>query len=279
MTAAQIVMDTILSPPFTWWWNNLELVFTCNPVANSATASEIEITDGVLTVTADNTFAVGNLVIGSVFTYTALNGFLLRIDTVTPTSFTASVPFQDLSLTGDTGISTNVTTQDYTISAPQFSHIEHASLYDLDVNGVPTKWWELKVQNNLSLESSKNRPMFVGPHVEDGLGNVTFRVFSSPDKAYPVSIHVQLAAPSITSINQTWAPLPDFMQYIYTWGFMALMWSFSDDPRSEQANQKFKAGLLARSEGLTEEERNIFLNNWDMVTGQVKQQGQQARGI
>jgi hypothetical protein len=74
--------------------------------------------------------------------------------------------------------------------------------------------------------------------------------------------------------------MPDFMQYIYSWGFLALIWMFADDNRFQIANQKFTAGLLARAEGLTEEERNIFLNGWNNLTGQQTmwtQQGIQAR--
>ena len=154
-------------------------------------------------------------------------------------------------------------------------------MLDIDATGTPIKWWELTVKNNLSLESSANRPVFIGPHVEDANGNVTFRLASAPDKAYPVSLHVQLAAPAITSINQTWAPLPDFMEYIYEWGFLALMWTFADDNRAADANNKFKAGILGRAEGLTEEERNIFLNNWEalMQSPLAKQMGMQARGV
>jgi hypothetical protein len=76
--------------------------------------------------------------------------------------------------------------------------------------------------------------------------------------------------------------MPDFMQYIYSWGFLALIWMFADDNRFQIANQKFTAGLLARAEGLTEAERNIFLNNWSELTGsqqQKIQQGNQARGV
>jgi hypothetical protein len=141
---------------------------------------------------------------------------------------------------------------------------------------------ELKVQNNLALDSIQARPLYVGPHVEDGEGNVTFRVMPAPSAAYPVAIHCQLTAPRITSINQTWAPIPDFMQYIYSWGFLALIWAFSDDARFGTANQKFTAGLLARAEGITEEERNIFLSNWNELTGnqtQKIQQGNTARGV
>jgi hypothetical protein len=279
LTSANMVLQTILAPPLDWWWNNLEIGFTCNPTAAIATSSTVSIVSGVVTVTAPNTFAVGSPVLPSVLgTLTALNGQLLIVMTATPTQFTALVP--TLANGTDTiGTFTSLSTQDYALAVPNFSHIEHASV--LDIGATPNKWWELTVKNHLSLESSKNRPSFIGPEVEDANGNVTFRLASAPDKAYPVSIHIQLTAPAITSINQTWAPLPDFMEYIYEWGFLALIWNFSDDPRATDANNKFKAGILARAEGLTEEERNIFLNNWEALymNPQTKQMGTQARGM
>jgi hypothetical protein len=280
LTSANMVIQTILSPPLDWWWNNVELGFTCSPNAAVVTSTVVSIVNGVVTVTAPNTFAVSSPVLPSALGgLTALNGQLLVVMTATPTQFTALVP--TLANGSDTaGTFTSLSTQDYTVAVPNFSHIEHASVFD--IGATPPKWWELTVKNNLSLESSKNRPQFIGPHTEDANGNVTFRLASSPDKAYPVSIHVQLTAPAITSINQTWAPLPDFMEYIYEWGFLALMYGFSDDPgRAADANNKFKAGILARAEGLTEEERNIFLNNWEALyqNPQAKQMGTQARGM
>lgn len=280
LTSANIVMQVILGPPFEWWWNNLELVFTCNPTAATATSSVVAIVSGVVTVTAVNTFAAGQLVLPSALAggSVALNGKLLEIETATGTGFTANVNLPNSSDT--VGTFTNITTQDYTIPAPQFSHIEHASVLDIDATGAPVKWYELEVKNNLSLESSQNRPEFISPHVEDDSGNVTFRVASSPDKAYPVAIHVQLAAPAITSINQTWGPLPDFMQYVYDWGFLSLMWQFADDPRAAWANNQFKAALLGRQEGLSEEQKQIFLNMWESLQAGYTakmQQGMNAR--
>jgi hypothetical protein len=279
LTSANMVLQTILAPPLDWWWNNLEIGFTCNPTAAVATSTVVSISGGVVTVTAPNIFSIGSPVLPSgLATLTALNGQLLIVLTASASQFTASVPLL-ANGTDTAGTFTGLSTQDYTVAVPNFSHIEHASV--LDIGATPNKWWELTVKNNLSLESSKNRPQFIGPHVEDANGNVTFRMASAPDKAYPVSLHIQLAAPQITSINQTWAPLPDFMEYIYEWGFMALMWQFADDPRSADANNKFKAGILARAEGLTEEERNIFLNNWEALymNPQTKQMGTQARGM
>jgi hypothetical protein len=200
--------------------------------------------------------------------------------TASATQITAAVTTTTYASAADTGTLTNATTQDYTIAAPTFSHVEHASV--LDTSKTPPNWIELKIQNELALDSRGTRPTFISPHVEDGNGNMTFRVMPSPNAVYPVSVHVQLAAPQITSINQTWAPMPDFMQYIYSWGFLALIWAFADDARFQIANAKFTAGLLARAEGLTEEERNIFLNNWNSMTATASgksQQGNQARGV
>lgn len=283
LTSANMVLQTVLGPPFSWWWNNKELVFTCDPTPATATITQIAITGNVVTVTANNSFAVGNLVtVNGLTTASFLEDQILRIDTVTPTTFTANFTHANYGPAAETGTATNTTTQDYTLAAPEFSHIEHASVLDIDATGSPAKWWELKVRDNLALDSSANRPDTIGPHVEDGNGNMTFRVMSAPDKKYPVSIHVQLAAPRITSMNQTWAPIPDFMQYVYNWGFLSLLWQFSDDPsRAAYASDKFVSALLARAEGISEEQRNIFLANWNnmMTSGAMNaQMGQVARG-
>ena len=281
LTCANLVIQVILGPPFEWWWNNEELVFTCNPTANSATSTVISISSGVLTATAANTFAVGDLVLPSAIAGNskALNGILIEILTASSTQFTATVSLPNS--TDTTGTFTNITTQDYTIPGSVFSHIAHATVLDLDSANAPLKWMQLTIKNDLSFESSQNRPEFICAQSQDGDGNLTFRVFSSPDKKYPVAVQVQLAAPRITSINQTWAPLPDFLQYVYDWGFLALMWQFSDDPRAAYANNQFKAALLGRQEGLSEEQKNIFLNNWEALQDgylMKMQQGIGARG-
>jgi len=292
LTAAALVMQTVLSPPFEWWWNNEELAFTCDPTPNSATSTNAVSTGGTLTVTASNTFAIGNLVTAARFTgaLEGLNGQILEIATATGSGFTITLPASAPTGTDtSSGVFTNVTSQDYTIPVPNFSHIEHASVLDLNavVGSNPTtytngKWFELTVKNNLALESFPGRPTFIGPHTEDGSGNMTFRISPAPDKPYPISIHVQLTAPSLITngVNSTWAPIPDFMQNVYDYGFLALMWTFADDPRATWAESKFKAAILARAEGLSEEDKNIFLNNWEelkMGAGLKTQQGIQLR--
>jgi hypothetical protein len=283
LTSANMVMQTVLGPPFSWWWNNEEIVFTCNPTLQVGAITNISIAAGVITVTltSGTPFPVGSsVVLSAVNVATQVNGQAFVIASSSATQFTANTSLANYTSAANTGAVTATSTQDYSVVVPEFSHIEHSSVYD--VNFTPSQWFELEVKNNLSLDTRPDRPRFINPHTEDGNGNMTFRVMPSPDKAYPISIHIQKAAPQLNSINQTWAPIPDYMQYVYNWGFLALMWQFADDPRSQVANQKFLAGLLARAEGIDEEDRNAFLNAWHNLTGlenMKTQQGTQARGV
>ena len=280
-TAANLTLQTILGPPFRWWWNAEELTFTASPTATTAnTTGNVVIASGVLTLTVTSTFAVNQLLLLSGFTtVTQLNGKSIVVLTNTGTVITANINLPNVSSTADTGVLTAATTQDYTLATPEFSHIETASV--LDISKTPAKWMALTNKSRLSLEANVARPEFIEAYNQDSAGNTTFRLMPAPNLAYPVSIHIQKAAPLITSLNQTWAPIPDYLEYIYNWGFLSLMWAFADDPRTQMASQKFITHLLGRADGLTAMEKNVFLNTWNDLTGRQNldiQQGVQARG-
>jgi hypothetical protein len=289
LTSANLVAQTILSPPFDFWWNAQEISFTCSTTFPTSSITNVALTANIVTLAMVNTFNVNDQVLISGLTgATFLNGAVLTI--LSPSSGTQITAFfnhANYASTADSGTATKSTTQDYTVNIPNFSHIEHASVYDIFTNSQTTgtvgkKWWELTVKNNLSLDSTLGRPQFINPQFEDANSNVTFRMMPAPNQNYPVALHVQLAPPLFTSLNQTWSPLPDFMQHIYSWGFLSLMWAFADDPRVGFANQKFTSSLLARADGLTQEERDAFLNNWNMLTStqqMQRSQGTQARGV
>jgi hypothetical protein len=286
-TSANLVMQSILSPPFKWWWNNEEWTFTCNPTpATVDLTGNASVTSNVVTVNAVlPQLGVSSLAILSGFTQAALiplNGQSLVVLSNSGSVITGQLLNANIVATSATGGTiTAGNTQDYTLAIPEFGHIQHASVYDISRPLTP-KWIELEVKNNLALESQVARPDFIEPHIEDASGNVTFRVMPAPNLAYPVALHIQKVAPLVTSLNQTWAPLPDFMEYIYNWGFLSLMFTFSDDPRAQMASQHFVTHLLGRATGLTAVERNIFLNNWNDLTELEKatmNQGIQARGV
>src|ERR1035437_7439492 len=92
-TAAQSVMDVMLAPPFSYWWNTQEYTFTCNTTpGTSSPITNVSVTAGEVTITVANTFAAGNIVLVSgLLTATWLNGQLLTLDTANGTTVTAPV--------------------------------------------------------------------------------------------------------------------------------------------------------------------------------------------
>lgn len=97
---------------------------------------------------------------------------------------------------------------------------------------------------------------------DDDAGNITFRSGPAYDQTYAVTVVYQKKPVLFSSLASFWAPVPDELGYIYNWGFLALAMMFNDDPRYAATNQKFVGCLLAHSEGLTEEQKSLFIDAW-----------------
>ncbi len=172
-------------------------------------------------------------------------------------------------------------TQDYTQTC-NFGYIENGSIQDTSV--TPSSWIEMTPKIDLALNTQQSRPEFISGQLDDGAGNITFRLMPTPDKVYPVSVTVQQKPALLTSLNQTWSPIPDEFSFVYQIGVLAWMYEFADDARSQGKHMKFVSHLLGVSEGLSETEKNIFLNNYFGLSlqqpkmGMELQQGIQGRG-
>lgn len=266
MTSANTILQTIVGAPFAWRWNR--------------------VVTGFVTVAGQQDYVLFNYLAS-----TAVSLGWFTVDDVgncqvctTAGSTGASAPSWNHTLNGNT-TDGGVTWKNTGLIAANakgsysLNWIETSSVQDLK-----GKWWEMTSKIVLGLESNQARPQFLAAQSDDGLGNVTFRLLTCPDAVYPVAITLQQKPPLFTSVSQTWAPIPDEYARLYNWGLLSLMWDFADDPRAQMANSKFVAGLLGASEGLTETQRNIFLQNWQSITGQPMsnqdrmQQGYQARG-
>lgn len=270
LTSANIVMQTILGAPFSWRWNRVVTGFVCVAGQQDYTIFNY----AASTAVTKGWFAVDDAGNSQLCTTAGITG--------------ASAPTWNHTKTGTTTDGTVTWTNLGPIGVPvsqtySLGWIETTSVNDV---GLSTPAWkEIETKLCLALDSHQNRPRFIGAQSDDGNGNVTFRLMTAPDQAYPVAITLQQKPTVLTSVNQSWAPIPDDYSRLYNWGFLSLMWLFADDPRFAVANQKFVAQLLSTSEGLTETERNIFLSNWQALTGQPvadsnkMQQGTQARGM
>jgi hypothetical protein len=269
LTSANTVLQTIVGAPFAWRWNRAII--------------------GFVTAAGQQDYTIFNYLPS---TAVKLGWFTIddagnsqKCTTAGTTGSSAPTWNHTLSgVTSDGSVTwTNMgkvlleATGSYT-----FAWIENSSVQDT-IQGNPV-WKEMESKIVLGLESAQSRPGFIAAQIDDGLGNITFRLLATPDTTYPVAITIQQKPPLFTSVNQTWDPIPDEYSHIYNWGFLAMMWMFADDPRYQQANDKFITSLLATHDGLTQTQLNIMLQNWPMLSGQqtymatTQQQGTQARG-
>jgi hypothetical protein len=278
-TSANIVLQTILGPPFAWYWNRVVTGFVC--VAGQQ--DYYVVNWQASTVYATGTFTVDNNGNSQQVTVGGTSNTSAPTWNNTPSGTTTdgSVTWNNLGrILGSTPNARAIpVSQTYNLG-----FVENASVLDITATPSP-KWFQISNMTDLARDSSQARPRFISVQADDGNGNVTFRLTPAPNAAYPVMVTLQQKPQSFTSVNQTWAPIPDEYQRIYTWGFLALMWSFADDPRFQLANQKFVSQLLSTAEGLDETKKNIFLMGWQAIVGQPvenaarMQQGGAARGM
>lgn len=270
MTSANTVLQTIIGPPFAWPWNRVVTGFI-------TTVGQQDYT--LFNWTASTAVQPGWVTVDD-------GGNCQSVTTAGSTGTT--VPAWNHTKGGttddDSGGGTAVWTNLGSIGVPvsptyRFGWIETIAAF------ADPKWFELNTDICLGLDSSEARPRFVSAQGDDGQGNITFRLMPVPNDSYPVAITMQQKAVLFTATDQTWAPIPDWYSHVFNWGFLSMMWLFADDPRFAVANGKFVSQLLNSAQGLTQTERNIFLQNWQAVTGQpivnvdTTQQGIQARGM
>lgn len=270
ITNANTILQTILGAPFRWRWNRVVTGFLTIPGQQDYTIFNWQ------TVTA---IPLGYLLVDS-------NGFCQQVTTAGTTG--ATIPAFNATPTGTTTDGSVTWTNMGSIKAKvsttyNFGWIENASVGDTNTQGT-FEWKQISSKIDLALDSGSTRPQFVAAEFNDTNGNVTFRLMPTPDKVYPVAITIQQKPPIIQGVQDSWTPIPDEYSRLYNWGFLALTYLFADDARFAAANQKFIANVLSTAGGLSETEMNIWLNNWQNITGAPVslgdnlQQGRQGRG-
>jgi hypothetical protein len=279
ITSGNILLTTILAPPFSWNWNRSSTTITTvagtqdysQAVASfgwiekasyqipSTTITNTALTAGVATYTATNNFAAGDIVTvtGTTNGSGIFNISKQLIATASGSQFTVLINNPNVGSAGDTGTA---------------------------IVGTTTEISE--TLNILGTGSEQGSPAMIAPQTDDNAGNISFRILPIPDRVYTVTVIFQKRIPALmTTTSSTWAPIPDHYSFIYQWGFLALMLAYNYDVRWTQASQKFVSGLLGVAEGLSEEQRNIFQNAWlntiteQQATSLKTPQGVQSRQV
>lgn len=149
--------------------------------------------------------------------------------------------------------------QDYSVAVPTFGWMEKATFFDSTQSDNPTR--ELEVRLVLADNKQSGQPMNIAAQLDDGAGNITFRLMPVPNDIFTVSVISQNACPTFTAVSQTWAPIPDYLQYLCSQGMLAKAYEYLGDERYPMAMQMFLRQVIAANGGLDETQVNIFLSN------------------
>lgn len=148
-------------------------------------------------------------------------------------------------------------TSDYTLSIPNYGYLEKVALF-LSSNNPPT--FELEVFPVLATDSKQNRPAKVSAVIDDGAGNITFRLLPPPDNAYSGTITYQKSPTILTGLSQVWT-IPDKYQHIYETALAAHLQGMYNLQAYFSGMEIFFRMLVGAAEGMTESEKAIFLED------------------
>jgi|SRR5271156_600934 len=146
---------------------------------------------------------------------------------------------------------------DYQRAVANFGFIEMAWLVDANSNQHP-----LEGALAVTVNPDTARPKKIAPQFDDNAGNITFRFDSTPEANYTCYVDFQQSAPLLSSPASGWGPVPDYFNYIFNFGYLAVMSLLVNDARFPIFEKYFIGRLLGAQSGLSEQERNIFLASW-----------------
>jgi len=164
--------------------------------------------------------------------------------------------------------SLSVGAQDYQQNISNFGWLEQAVLIDTSV--TPNQAHQLEIALDLGEESTVNQPTKIAARLDDGNGNITFRLTPPPDKTYTLNISYQIAAPIFKHTDDTFSPIPDYLHFLIHQGMLAKSYEYTGDERFSAAMQLFVRQVVAVNGGLDQSQVNIFLA--DQINSEVNKQ-------
>lgn len=173
--------------------------------------------------------------------------------------------------------------QDYSITtATDFGYAEQAA-----ANDGTTSWQIPNILNTqaISISTTKARPMTLAIQTQVPGVSFSVRLAAVPDAVYTVELIYQKSAVQFSNLTDLWAPIPDGYDFIFNNLFLGEILADADDPRSQVYRQRGIASLLARAEGLTNEDRAVFMAQYMQLGAAMSlpasrsQQAIQARAV
>lgn len=281
ITIMAMVRNQFFSPPFTWGWNRAE---------NSAIST--------VAGTQDYTIPLTDFGFLEKVSLTDVNGNIFEIKDIynsyslskTSTAVAARArPNAAAVISSLVGTSINLRF----MSVPEAVYLINLTYQKNPINPGP---YTLSSVGNVSGGNTPYTGVFDTTAFPSGAfatikgfatpaNNGTFAVVSATSSLLTVA---NAAGASETAkayvINGSWAPIPDYYSDVYNNLFLAEALAATDDVRSQVYRQRGVAALVAKSEGLTEMQKSIYIQqmlnlNRDASAVTLKlQQSVQGRG-
>jgi hypothetical protein len=279
VTNANEIKQMILNAPFGWRWNRVAASFSATTgtqdysvALGGASQSVTGITQAnpaVFTVATAPATGSSVSITGATGNWTPINGSWL-VTNLSGTTY--SIPVDSTSFGSVTGTILSQAGND------NFGWIEQASL-----KGADNKVYQINfIKNVLTADANQNRPTWISPLIDNNAGSITWRLTPVPEQNYTVNILYQqkptLFPNTSSALTQTWSPIPDEMSVIYNHGFKALALLYKGDERWVGEYQQFLRSLVSSSEGLSAEQKGVFVENMLATKLQASRAGLVAGG-
>lgn len=180
-------------------------------------------------------------------------------------------------------VQTVVGTQDYAYTKTDFGFLEKASLIDSNNQVIEIK--DIYNTAALSRGGDQQQPHAAAIILNTPGAGFTLRFMGIPDQIYTIVLTYQKLSAQFANLSDMWFPIPDSYSDIYNNLFLGEALAVTDDGRSQIYRQRGVAAFLAKAEGLSDTQRQIFAQQWlaqsreGATSGLKAQQGVQARGI
>ena len=161
--------------------------------------------------------------------------------------------------------------QDYALQQTDVHFLE--KLWLTDIKNANKVIEITNIASSLTAESAIKRPSSAALNLQATDGTATLRLNALPDSPYIIDGYYQRTATWMASLACSWGPVPDHLSYIYDWGFLGFCSLLTKDARAPIFLGKFASHLLGSQDGLTAQQRNIFLGDFLALMGQQQREG------
>jgi hypothetical protein len=140
---------------------------------------------------------------------------------------------------------TCIPTTDYPQNVTNCAWVEAAWRINNLSTATPQPLENLEVVRVLRPTSATSNPQKLAWMYENSTGGI-IRLWPMPSISmqWQIGWTYQQKVPIKASLDETWSPFPDELQWVYNKGFLAMAYKHANDPRYNEAYAEFKAAIL-----------------------------------